>query len=62
MRRDGDGLSLFPILQALSIGMGGTRHANVEVKYNGPDGVMIDVSQTGWMGTSGSDHHDSREP
>ena len=25
---------------------------NVEVKYSGPDGVMIDVSQTGWVGTS----------
>ena len=24
---------------------------NVEVKYDGPDGVMIDVSQGGWVGT-----------
>lgn len=24
---------------------------NVELKYNGPDGVMIDISQTGWVGT-----------
>ena len=36
---------------ALSIGMGGPRHANVEVKYRGPDGVIIDVSETGWVGT-----------
>ena len=24
---------------------------NVELKYNGPDGVMIDISQSGWVGT-----------
>jgi hypothetical protein len=23
------------------------------VKYSGPDGVMVDVSETGWVGTSG---------
>jgi hypothetical protein len=23
------------------------------VKYSGPDGVMLDVSETGWVGTSG---------
>jgi hypothetical protein len=22
------------------------------VKYSGPDNVMVDVSQTGWVGTS----------
>ena len=40
--------------QALGVGMGGHGgHAsNVEVKYTGPDGVMVDVSQTGWVGTS----------
>ena len=27
---------------------------NVETKYGGPDGVMIDISQGGWVGT-GSD-------
>lgn len=26
-------------------------HLNVEVKYRGPDSVMVDVSQTGWVGT-----------
>ena len=24
---------------------------NVETKYGGPDGVMVDVSQAGWVGT-----------
>jgi len=24
---------------------------NVELKYDGPDGVMIDISQGGWVGT-----------
>ena len=38
--------------RALGVGMGGMHHGNVEVKYSGPDGVMIDVSQTGWAGTS----------
>ena len=32
--------------------MSGPGHANVEVKYGGPDGVIIDISQTGWVGTS----------
>ena len=29
-----------------------SRHGNVEFKYGGPDGVVIDVSATGWAGTS----------
>jgi len=37
--------------QALGVGHG--RYANVEVKYSGPDSVMLDVSETGWVGTSG---------
>lgn len=42
------------INRALGVGMGGTpRHANVEVKYTAPDGVTVDVSQLGWVGTSG---------
>jgi catechol 2,3-dioxygenase-like lactoylglutathione lyase family enzyme len=41
------------INKALGVGMSRTRHANVEVKYGGPDGVVIDVSETGWVGTSG---------
>ena len=40
--------------RALGVGMSGSHHGNVEVKYAGPDGVMIDVSQTGWAGTSGT--------
>jgi glyoxylase I family protein len=39
--------------EALGVGQGGHRYANVEVKYNGPDGVMLDVSETGWVGTTG---------
>ncbi len=46
---------------ALGVGHGEKRHANregkhygnVEVKYSGPDGVMVDISETGWVGTSG---------
>ena len=38
--------------RALGVGQGHGHGQNVEVKYNGPDGVMIDVSQTGWVGTS----------
>ena len=41
------------INQALGVGHGGERHANVEVKFSGPDGVTVDVSETGWVGTSG---------
>ena len=37
---------------ALGVGHGEKRYANVEVKYNGPDNVMVDVSETGWVGTS----------
>ena len=39
--------------EALGVGHGEKRHANVEVKYSGPDGVMLDVSETGWVGASG---------
>ena len=40
------------INRALGVGMGGPSHANVEVKYGGPDGVIIDISESGWVGTS----------
>ena len=43
------------INQALKSGMGQHSHGNVEVKYGGPDGVIIDVSETGWVGTRGLD-------
>ncbi|HXJ77759.1 MAG TPA: VOC family protein [Candidatus Methylomirabilis sp.] len=39
--------------QALGVGHDHHRYANVEVKYGGPDGVMLDVSESGWVGTSG---------
>src|SRR5438128_1895079 len=38
--------------QALGVGHGVRTGGNVEVKYSGPDGVMVDVSETGWVGTS----------
>ena len=42
--------------KALGVGMGdGPRHANVEIKYTGPNGEMIDVSEHGWVGTRGFD-------
>jgi catechol 2,3-dioxygenase-like lactoylglutathione lyase family enzyme len=40
--------------RALGVGHGPRQGGNVEVKYNGPDGVMIDVSETGWVGTTGN--------
>ena len=40
---------------ALGVGMGGPRHSNVEIKYTGPNGEMIDVSAHGWVGTRGFD-------
>ena len=41
--------------QALHAGNTGPRHQNVETKYTGPNGEMIDVSQVGWVGTRGLD-------
>jgi glyoxylase I family protein len=38
--------------RALGVGRGPRHGGNVEVKYAGPDGVMVDVSETGWVGTS----------
>ena len=37
--------------EALGVGHGHQKYGNVEVKYSGPDGVMVDVSETGWLGT-----------
>jgi len=28
------------------------QHRNFEMKYRGPDGVIFDISHTGWVGTS----------
>jgi catechol 2,3-dioxygenase-like lactoylglutathione lyase family enzyme len=41
--------------EALGVGYGRRHEGNVEVKYSGPDGVMIDVSETGWVGTASFD-------
>ncbi len=41
------------INEALGVGYGRRDHGNVEVKYTAPDGVTVDVSETGWVGTSG---------
>ncbi|PYM92484.1 MAG: bleomycin resistance protein [Candidatus Rokuibacteriota bacterium] len=38
--------------EALGVGKGEHKY-NVEVKYSGPDNVMLDVSETGWVGSSG---------
>ena len=45
----------YDINQAMKLGASHQRHGNVEVKYAGPDGVIIDVSETGWVGTRDSD-------
>jgi len=39
---------------ALGVG-GGYHYANVEVKYTGPNGVTVDVSESGWVGTTSFD-------
>jgi glyoxylase I family protein len=41
--------------EALGVGYGRRHEGNVEVKYSGPDGVMLDVSESGWVGASGFD-------
>ena len=42
--------------EALGVGNSSQRHANVEVKYSGPDGIMLDVSETGWVMTPPEEH------
>ena len=39
------------INNALGVGHGPRMGGNVEVKYTAPDGVTVDVSETGWVGT-----------
>ena len=34
-----------------ALGVSSEKEGNVEVKWTGPDGVMLDVSKTGWLGT-----------
>lgn len=40
------------INEVLGFGKGRPSQINAEVKYGAPDGVIIDVSETGWAGTS----------
>lgn len=40
------------INEALNLRKGLPAHINVEVKYAAPDGVIIDISETGWAGTA----------
>ena len=47
-----DAYPMDDVNEALHGGMGAPSHGrNVETKYGGPDGVMIDISQGGWVGT-----------
>ena len=41
------------INEALGVGHGHRTGGNVEVKYTAPDGVTVDVSESGWVGTPG---------
>ncbi|MDH3442627.1 MAG: VOC family protein [Deltaproteobacteria bacterium] len=40
------------INEALNLSKGQPGHVNVEVKYGAPDGVIVDISETGWAGTA----------
>jgi catechol 2,3-dioxygenase-like lactoylglutathione lyase family enzyme len=40
------------INSALGLGRSQPSHVNVEIKYGAPDGVIIDISETGWAGTA----------
>jgi catechol 2,3-dioxygenase-like lactoylglutathione lyase family enzyme len=40
------------INDALGLGRDQPSHVNAEVKYSAPDGVIIDISETGWAGTA----------
>ena len=40
------------INDALGLGRKQPAHINAEVKYSAPDGVIIDISETGWAGTA----------
>tara|TARA_B100000745_G_scaffold210161_1_gene139121 strand:- start:156 stop:575 length:420 start_codon:yes stop_codon:yes gene_type:complete len=50
--RNANSLPQDDVNNALHSGMGsGQGNRNVELKYTGPDGVMLDISQGGWVGT-----------
>lgn len=40
------------INDALGLGRDRPSHVNAEVKYGAPDGVIVDISETGWAGTA----------
>jgi hypothetical protein len=40
------------INDVLGLGKGLPAHINAEAKYGAADGVIIDVSETGWAGTA----------
>ena len=42
-----------PFFRALGIDTGGVHNPKQEFKYQGPDGVVIDISSVGWEGTEG---------
>ena len=37
---------------AITDANGTARTGNVEVKFTGPDGITVDLSETGWAGAS----------
>src|SRR5262247_3130666 len=41
----------FQVESLEAIGVGPETEGNVEVKWTGPDDVMLDVSKMGWLGT-----------
>ena len=49
--RNANSLPIEDINAALQTGMSDGHGSNVEMKYEGPDGLGIDVSQHGWIGT-----------
>ena len=50
--RDANSSPRDDINAALRTSMGsGHGGRNVELKYSGPDGVLVDISQSGWVGT-----------
>ena len=40
--------------RALGLGHGPRQGGNDDVKYTGPDCIMVDLSETGWVGTTGN--------
>ena len=52
--KQNDSQPMDDVNDALHSGMGsGHGGMNVETKFAGPEGIMIDISQSGWVGTGG---------